>query len=106
MKEYGFLLHNNEKQTMETIIIKAEKCEVQFPYWDEESKRVAIRYQHWRELLIDNGKCMNELIAQGEDPSGFCPNCHHFLTQEELDNEECACCQTQFESCWDEEEEY
>ena len=40
MKEYGFLLHNNEKQTMETIIVKAEKCKVQFPYWDEESQRV------------------------------------------------------------------
>lgn len=73
---------------------------------DEEGKRAVIRNRHWRELLIDNRKCMNELIAQGEDPSGFCPNCHHFLTQEELDSEECACCQTHFESCWDEDDEY
>ena len=48
MKEYGFLLHNNEKQTMETIIVKAEKCKVQFPYWDEESQRV------WYPLQVDN----------------------------------------------------
>jgi len=48
MKEYGFLLHNNEKQTMETIIVKAEKCKIQFPYWDEESQRV------WYPLQIDN----------------------------------------------------
>lgn len=73
---------------------------------DEEGKRAVIRNQHWRELLIDNRKCMNELIAQGEDPSGFCPNCHHFLTREEIDHEECACCQTHFESCWEEEDEY
>lgn len=73
---------------------------------DEEGKRVVIRNQRWHELLRDNRECMNKLIAEGEDPSGFCPNCHHFLTQEELDHEECACCQTHFESCWDEEDEY
>ena len=48
MKEYGFLLNNNEKQTREIIIVKAEDCKVQFPYWDEESKRV------WYPLQVDN----------------------------------------------------
>lgn len=73
---------------------------------DEEGKRAVIRNQRWHEVLTDNRRCMNELVAQGEDPFGFCPVCHHFLTQEELDHEECACCQTHFESCWDEEDEY
>lgn len=65
---------------------------------EEEGKRAVIRNQHWRELLIENRKYMNELIAQGEDPSRFCPNCHHFLTNEEISLEECACCQTHFEN--------
>lgn len=48
MKEYSFLLNNNEKQTREVMIIKAENCEIQWPYWDEESKRM------WYPLRIDN----------------------------------------------------
>lgn len=73
---------------------------------DEEGRRAVVRNQRWRELLIDNRKCMDKLVAQGEDPLGFCPVCRHFLTQEEIDHEECACCQTHIESCWDEEDEY
>lgn len=75
---------------------------------DEEGKRAVIRNQRWNELLIDNRKCMNELIAQGEDPSRFCPNCNHFFTDEEIFLGECACCQTRVEneSYWDEDDEY
>ena len=48
MKEYGFLLNNNEKQTREVFIVKADTCEIQWPYWDEDSKRM------WYPLKIDN----------------------------------------------------
>ncbi len=48
MKEYVYMLHNNDKNTFEIFVVKANECKIELPYYDEENDIV------WYPLTIDN----------------------------------------------------
>lgn len=75
--------------------------------WEEEKagERATIRAEKWLELVADNIRCKDRLLQEGYEHSQFCPVCSHFLTREEQDRRECACCGEYFNFDFEEDEE-
>lgn len=76
--------------------------------WELEraGERAVIRAERWCELVADNVRCKENLLQQeGYEHSQFCPVCSHFLTREEQDRRECACCGEYFDFDFEEDEE-
>lgn len=77
---------------------------------EEQGRLATIRHQRWQEMVQDNIRCKEGMIATGEAmDEEFCPYCSRYLTPEEQNACGCACCGGTWyieEGVWDEPIDY